>query len=524
MVMKAVGYMRLSVKDQSCYSLEAQEIAIREYCAKHDLELVDLFRDNGQSSSTFNRIDFKLLEAFIKRNKGQIQYLIVMEHDRFSRDLSKALLKINTLKNKYGIKVVSVDEPLDIDLSNPTTFINRASKYTTANAELLNIKSRTKRGIRTAKLAGRFINKAPFGYRNTRDILGKGTLLLEESEAKIVRNIVTDYLCGLSFKEITHHAQQAGYYLMGHNSVKRLLGNCVYAGLIPIKTETGHLKYVKALHETVIEEADFWRVQELLNDTKRPKLKLNREFSLKGLLRCHCGKYMTAGWSKGQRQYYLYYHCINHPAPNVPGRKIHDQYEKILTLLKLTPQQLIYLNNQVRTKLEISMEDDKAQINARKSMLKELDDRMESLEESYIEKRLDYKTFDKWSKRYNIDRTQQEKHIEDLEENIDVQFQVVGAFLENLSCIHDIYNLLDPFQKLALSRLIFRHGFLWEDGLLSTHHICLALSHNITRLHQADLLKNCVQDSGITLQKTVWCNKYDVGNNWINNRKFWLGK
>jgi site-specific DNA recombinase len=104
-----------------------------------------------------------------------------------------------------------------------------------------------------------------------------------------------------------------GYNLVGHNSVKRLLSNCVYAGLIQMVTETGSTKYVKALHESIVFEGDFWRVQEMLKNTKKPKLQLNKEFLLKGLLRCHCGKYMTAGWSKGRKQQYLYYHCIIHP-------------------------------------------------------------------------------------------------------------------------------------------------------------------------------------------------------------------
>lgn len=94
-----------------------------------------------------------------------------MEHDRFSRDLSEALSKINKLERDYGIKVVSVDEPLDIDTSDPATFINRAFRYATANAELLNIRSRTKRGIKRARLEGRFINKAPFGTGTAEIIL-----------------------------------------------------------------------------------------------------------------------------------------------------------------------------------------------------------------------------------------------------------------------------------------------------------------------------------------------------------------
>jgi len=499
--MKAVGYMRLSSKDQSRYSLDAQETAIKEYCTKNRLDLVALFKDNGQLSSTFNRIDFKALETFIKRNKGLAQYLIIMEHDRFSRDLSEALSKINKLEREYGIKVVAVDEPLDIDASDPTIFINRAFRYATANAELLNIRARTKRGIRRARLEGRFTGKAPFGYRNGRDILGKGVLILEADEAKIVRNIFIDYLSGISYTEITHKAQQMGFCLVGHGCIKRLLSNSIYAGLIPLGREDGASEYVKGIHEAIVDETDFRIVQEMLSGNKRPRLKSDKEFLLKGLLRCHCGKYMTAGWSKGKSKYYLYYRCMIHSALNVPGRIIHAQFEQILNLLKFTPQQIKYLSDEAWAGLDISMADDRSQIDARKRMIKELDERMESLEEHFIEKRLDYKTFDKWSRRYHVDRQKQEDLIEDLLRNIVVQLQIMEQLLQTLCSISDIYKLLDPLQKLSLLKLVFRHGFFWDNGQLMTKSICSTLLHSVTELQEKGLLKIWQQDSTIYIDK-----------------------
>ena len=138
--MNAIGYVRLSSKDQSKYSLEDQESAIREYCITNCLNLVAIFKDNGQKSSTFDRLDFKALELFVKRHRGEVRYLIVMEHDRFSRDLSEALSKISSLETKHGLKLVSIDEPLDIDPSDPSSFISRTFKYATANAvELMHL-------------------------------------------------------------------------------------------------------------------------------------------------------------------------------------------------------------------------------------------------------------------------------------------------------------------------------------------------------------------------------------------------
>ncbi|WP_126248001.1 recombinase family protein [Chitinophaga rhizosphaerae] len=478
--MKAIGYMRLSFKDQSRYSLDAQETSIRNYCLRYNLELVALFKDNGQLSSTFNRIDFKALESYIRKNKGEVQYLVVMDHDRFSRDLSEALSKICTLEKLYGIKVVSVDEPIDIDPTNPTAFISRAFRYATANAELLNIRARTRRGIKRARLEGRFINKAPFGYRNGRDILGKGILILEANEAKIVRKIFSDYLSGISLLELTHSAQQMGFCLVGHGCIKRVLSNCIYAGLIPFRGDDGVLKYVKGIHEAIVGEQDFIIVQEKLCATRQSNLKVDREFVLKGLLKCHCGKHMTAAWSKGRTKYYLYYQCMYHRSLNVPGVVVHDRFGQILNTLRLTPQQIAYLYKETRCQVDMALNDERSQIDARKQMIVELNERIDSLEEHFIERRLDFNTFDKWSKRYRSDQKKQEEIVEDLLGNIEVQLMVVEQLFKTSSSIGDIYSLLNPLQRLLLGRYIFRHGFTWENGeqqiVYRLHYLLVASS------------------------------------------------
>ncbi|MGE7412709.1 recombinase family protein, partial [Pedobacter suwonensis] len=88
--MNAIGYVRLSIKDQSQYSLGYQEKSIADYCEKNGVELLEVFSDNGKSSYTFDRPDYIALEDFIKQRKGKIQFLVVMDHDRFSRNLSEA--------------------------------------------------------------------------------------------------------------------------------------------------------------------------------------------------------------------------------------------------------------------------------------------------------------------------------------------------------------------------------------------------------------------------------------------------
>jgi site-specific DNA recombinase len=63
--MNAVCYLRLSSKDQS-KSLECQETIVCDYCKRNKLKILEVFRDNGESSYTFKINSYLALEDFIK--------------------------------------------------------------------------------------------------------------------------------------------------------------------------------------------------------------------------------------------------------------------------------------------------------------------------------------------------------------------------------------------------------------------------------------------------------------------------
>lgn len=98
----------------------------------NDLDLIGMFVDDGKKSYTFDRPDYIELEKFIKKHKSAVQYLIVLDHDRFSRNLPEAFTKIEYLEKKHGLKVLATSEPLNLDTSNPMVFMQRTFKYMVA--------------------------------------------------------------------------------------------------------------------------------------------------------------------------------------------------------------------------------------------------------------------------------------------------------------------------------------------------------------------------------------------------------
>lgn len=232
--MNAIGYVRISTKDQSNYSLDFQESSIKDYCLRNNVKIMALFKDDGESSYTFDRPDWIALEEFIKTHKGKVQYLVVMDHDRFSRNLPEALLKITHLEKKFGITVLATNEPIDLDTSDPSIFLQRAFKYLMANDELFRIRKRTTQGIRQALEGGRFINRAPFGFKNQKDIGGKGIIVIDEERSYIIKKIFSDFLAGGQMMPIYKEAKRLGLTYKGNSAIQRVLKNCVYAGLIKV--------------------------------------------------------------------------------------------------------------------------------------------------------------------------------------------------------------------------------------------------------------------------------------------------
>lgn len=344
--MNAIGYTRISTAEQSHHSLDGQDRLIREYCARHSLNLLAVFKDDGESSYTFDRPDWNALETFIKKNKN-VDCLIVVDLDRFSRNLAEALMKIQELQAKYKIRVLSTADNFDTDFEDPTNFMMRAFKLMMAEGELHNIRKRTKGGIIQAALSGRFTNMAPYGYRNSRDAADKPILIVDEANAAIVRMIFREWLAGMELMKIYRLAVDRGFKQRGKSAVQRILGNQVYYGMVPVPAHKGRKKpFAPGIHAAIISEQDFWLAQERLNG-KSKAIHTNEEIPLRGVLHCWCGRKVTAGNSKSKTgKYHWYYLCSEH-RKNLPATKLHLQFDELLDTMSISRPEMEWLKSKL---------------------------------------------------------------------------------------------------------------------------------------------------------------------------------
>ena len=113
---KAGIYRRLSLLDgghgKESESLENQEFLIRDYLAEHpEIELVDIYTDNGETGTDFERSDFNRMMDDIKHKK--INCVIVKDLSRFGRSYLEAEEYIEKIFPFLGIRFIAVLDNVD---------------------------------------------------------------------------------------------------------------------------------------------------------------------------------------------------------------------------------------------------------------------------------------------------------------------------------------------------------------------------------------------------------------------------
>ncbi|MFA7328660.1 MAG: recombinase family protein, partial [Candidatus Ratteibacteria bacterium] len=113
--MKGIIYTRVSSDEQiKGTSLEFQEELCRKYCEQKSIEIVAVFREEGETAkdlSLNNRKKFLEALEFCRKNKSQIQAFIVLRVDRFARNTEDHFSVRKILMN-YGTMLHSVTEPI----------------------------------------------------------------------------------------------------------------------------------------------------------------------------------------------------------------------------------------------------------------------------------------------------------------------------------------------------------------------------------------------------------------------------
>ena len=110
---KAVGYVRVSTELQlDGYGPETQEDAIRSFAKSQGYELVSIVADQVSGAvAPLERPGFADVAKLAEH--GAFTILLLYKFDRLARDVLHAITSVHMLRDKYGVAIKSVTEPID---------------------------------------------------------------------------------------------------------------------------------------------------------------------------------------------------------------------------------------------------------------------------------------------------------------------------------------------------------------------------------------------------------------------------
>lgn len=305
-------YVRVSTDEQTKgYSPRSQEAVLRQYCELRNINVRNVFYED-YTAKHFNRPEWRKIMIILRKQKGKSNLLLFTKWDRFSRNTSDAYQMIDTLK-RLGVDPQAVEQPLD--LSIPENKMMLAIYLTAPEIENDRRGLNTKAGIRQAKKEGRYMGKAPKGYLNKAYENGRRYIDINEPDASIMRWVFEELSQGIySSESILKMARVKGLE-MDKNTFLISIRNPTYCGKIRVPAlgdEPAHL--VQGLHEPLISEALFYKVQDVLDGRSKhltgATIATPQDLPLRNFIKCNkCKRMLTGSASKGKTTYRVYYHC-----------------------------------------------------------------------------------------------------------------------------------------------------------------------------------------------------------------------
>jgi DNA invertase Pin-like site-specific DNA recombinase len=306
---RAVAYVRESTEEQGKgFSPDAQRETIRRFAIENDLELVGEYCDfhSGWRKSEA-RPEFQRLMA--DAAEGRFDVVLVFHTSRFARSQIEARRYKQLLRERLGIRVVSVTQPMGDDPSDPSSFLAESIHEMFDEYYSVSLSFWTRSGLREKARQGYLVGSLPWGY--VRDPQSK-LAIPDPKRAPLVRELFERYATGQeSDRSLAHWldakgARTARDRQFGKDTVREMLSNAAYAGYVSgLRDKT---RAIRGLHEAIITDELFDQVQEIRSWRTRV-IKPGRpseDYLLRKLLHCEqCGARMhgTRGSRAGIRRY-----------------------------------------------------------------------------------------------------------------------------------------------------------------------------------------------------------------------------
>ncbi len=261
---RAVAYIRESTEEQGQgFSPDAQRESIRRFAPDNNLELIGEYCDfhSGWRKSEA-RPEFQRLMA--DAAEGKFDVVLVFHTSRFARNQVEARRYKQLLRERLGIRVVSVSQPMGEDHTDPSAFLAESIHEMFDEYYSVSLSFWTRSGLKEKARQGHLVGSLPWGY--VRDLATK--IAVPDSErAPLVLQLFERYATGQESDRTlaawlnATGARTARGRQFGKDTVREMLCNAAYAGYVSGLRDKS--RAIKGLHEAIVTDELFDRVQEV---------------------------------------------------------------------------------------------------------------------------------------------------------------------------------------------------------------------------------------------------------------------
>lgn len=305
-ILRAGLYERVSTEEQSKFgfSIADQEEALKEYCEKNSIKIVDHYKDEGISGAK-PPLKRPALHRLIEDVKaGRIDIILFTRLDRWFRSV-KEYFKVQEILDKHGVQWKAIRENYDTTTANGqmaiTIFLAVAQNERDKGAERVKAVLKSKRKNKEACFGG---PHKPMGYMKQQDENGVMRLVKDPEEEQMTQEFWNILVKHNNLNKAIRHMQDVHGITKSPKTWLRIARSPFYCGM---------WDDIEDFCPAYVSMEDWLMIQETA-ERRRQDTKAKNIYLFSGMVRCPvcdhilCGTYKT-NTRAGKKYKYLSYRC-----------------------------------------------------------------------------------------------------------------------------------------------------------------------------------------------------------------------
>jgi len=449
----ALAYTRVSSKEQFMTngSIETQLKLVDGLSASMKVPIEDYFGGTYESAKSEERKEFQRMMNFIAKSKKNIKYIFVSDHDRFSRTGGNAIHIMSQLRLKQ-IQLVAASSPLNT--LNPSGAFQQDLLLLMSAHDNVMRKEKCVRGMKQKYEKGIFFGRPPLGYDCIRQN-GESKIVINEKGKLLAKAFRWKAEGKQSSVQIAKKLHRLGINV-SDKKLSWIFKNVFYCGLLNNKLlDTAVIEGKN--WEPLISRQIFLKANEVLatNRTKFENHKEDDAIPLRHLIHCEkCKKPLTAYIVKKKNLYY--YKCNTKGCKsNKSAKDVHNGFERLLDQFKIEPKYLNLITKQLKLsfiKLDQSLKEKQGDNGNRK---KQLQQKIDKLEERFINEEITKDLYDKFRKKYEAELQEINGENSDNQINLSNLEILISKAIEKTQNLSQYWVSASFYKKQAIQKAVF---------------------------------------------------------------------